>query len=314
MSKEILIRNGYGSNFNKLIVDYKNQTIIKESINEYGIKKIKFEINFYKFIINNNIKFPIPKIYNYKDNGYTMEYLKNYEPLYKIFKNFDNKKKENIIIDIHNYLNILHSSYKKPVSKEEFLYNLNIEVRDKLLSRYKSIEHVINNYKFIKCVNNIEILNFDECIQIIKNKINNYISSINIFEFVLIHGDCQFNNIMYNKITDDIIFIDPRGYYGESEVFGINLYDYAKIKFALSGYDEFDNREINNLDIENNNINIDVNILDYNLFYEKDISNVIMLSIWLANSHCFIKNEYKVVYSYFIALYLCTLYFISNKR
>ena len=88
----------------------------------------------------------------------------------------------------------------------------------------------------------------------------------------------------------------------------------AKIYFALSGYDEFDNREINNLDIIDDNINIFIDILDNNIFNEYNLSILLMLNIWLGNAQCFIiNNEYKGIYSYFISLYLGTIFIKNNK-
>ncbi len=94
----------------------------------------------------------------------------------------------------------------------------------------------------------------------------------------------------------------------------------AKILFALSGYDEFDNREINKLDIFGSNINININFLDKNYFEfnaigqitQNNLESLLMYNIWLGNAECFIKNnEIKGIYSYFISLYLGTLYLSS---
>ena len=165
-------------------------------------------------------------------------------------------------------------------------------------------------YDFIKTVNNIEILSFEEILFKINKKIYKHIELKNnsYYYFVPIHGDCQFNNILYNMEKDDFIFIDPRGYFGNSEIYGIEEYDYAKLLFALSGYDEFDNRIITNLDIFNNNINININFLDDSILNLENIEILLMINIWLGNSECFMKNnEIKGIYSYFISLYLGTL-------
>ena len=42
-------------------------------------------------------------------------------------------------------------------------------------------------------------------------------------------------------------FIDPRGIFGETLLFGLKEYDYAKFLFGLSGYSKFDNMNIKNL-------------------------------------------------------------------
>ena len=117
----VLDRIGYGSNFNKISIDINNNIIKKECINLYGQKKINYEINFYKFLINNNISFKTPKIYSFQENGYNMEYLNNYEPLYKIFNKLEDFKKINILNKIKENLNKLHNSSKKYIQKETFV-------------------------------------------------------------------------------------------------------------------------------------------------------------------------------------------------
>jgi hypothetical protein len=352
----ILNRIGYGSNFNKISIDINKNIIKKECINEYGKKKINYEINFYKFLINNSISFKIPKIYSFQENGYTMEYLNDYEPLYKIYNLIDQKKKNKLITEIRQNLKELHNSSKKIISKDEYYFNLKIEIYEKIHNRYNLIKDIVKKYDFIKTVNNIEILSFEKILSEINNKIYEFIGvfrklqprqnlSVLLYPasplpgqalqgsaesvesknnseyyFVPLHGDCQFNNILYNIEKDDFIFIDPRGYYGNYEIYGIPEYDFAKILFALSGYDEFDNREINKLDIFDNNINININFLDKNYFEfnsvgqitQNSLESLLMYNIWLGNAECFIKNnEIKGIYSYFISLYLGTLYLSS---
>ncbi|MDR0600663.1 MAG: NTP transferase domain-containing protein [Treponema sp.] len=59
--------------------------------------------------------------------------------------------------------------------------------------------------------------------------------------FSFIHGDCTFSNMM---VTDDlsVIFLDPRGYFGFTEIYGDTAYDWAKVYYSLNGdYDQFNN-------------------------------------------------------------------------
>lgn len=311
----VLDRIGYGSNFNKISIDINNNIIKKECINEYGQKKINYEINFYKFLINNNISFKTPKIYLFQENGYIMEYLNNYEPLYKVFNLIDNTRKTKLLNKIRENLNNLHNSSKKYILKDEYYLNLKIEIEEKTQNRFNTIKNIIKKYDFIKKVNNIEIIPFEQLLLMINKKIYEFIelSNLSDFYFVPLHGDCQFNNILYNIEKDDFIFIDPRGYYGKSEIYGIPEYDFAKVLFALSGYDEFDNRTINKLDIENDNINININYLDKNILNINNLEILLMYNIWLGNAECFIKNnEMKGIYSYFISLFLGTI-FINNN-
>lgn len=58
-------------------------------------------------------------------------------------------------------------------------------------------------------------------------------------KFVFIHGDCTFSNIILKN--DSIpVFIDPRGYFGNTEIYGDEAYDWVKLYYSLfSNYDQF---------------------------------------------------------------------------
>lgn len=67
--------------------------------------------------------------------------------------------------------------------------------------------------------------------------------------FKFIHGDCTFSNMMQRDEDQSIILIDPRGYFGKTELFGDPDYDWAKLYYSLYGnYDQF-NRKRFSLDI-----------------------------------------------------------------
>jgi hypothetical protein len=135
--------------------------------------------------------------------------------------------------------------------------------------------------------------------------------------YSFIHGDCQFNNILCSIDDADrarIVFIDPRGYYGDTKLYGIPEYDYAKILFALSGYDLFDNAVVDDLRVDGNNVVIS-DFIQHN-FYDifesvsplPEIVPTLFVCIWLGNAHMFINNEAKCMTSYFIAMYYASKY------
>jgi GTP:adenosylcobinamide-phosphate guanylyltransferase/tRNA A-37 threonylcarbamoyl transferase component Bud32 len=58
-------------------------------------------------------------------------------------------------------------------------------------------------------------------------------------DFAFIHGDCTFSNMMLKNGTEPIL-IDPRGYFGFTELYGDPNYDWAKLYYSLAGnYDRF---------------------------------------------------------------------------
>ena len=305
----IIERNGYGSNFNQ--IEICDDVIIKSTKNVYGFNKILDEINFYLFLQVNNVLFKSPKMYSFcKINGiYKIEYIVDCIELYKLFPTLSLEEKNVILDKIYLNLELLHSN-TITVSKDQCKKDLYLETINKIYSRIKTVEHVINIYSFIKTVNNITLMKFDDVLLKIEKNIQEYINNIDDnadVVYSLIHGDCQFNNILI-KSNRDIIFIDPRGYFGETKLFGLKEYDIAKIYFALTGYDEFDNRIIDSILIDNNNVQIDLFMLDNDILKQDKFITSLIISIWLGNSHIFINNKYKCIYSYFIAMYLATIY------
>ena len=60
-------------NFNKIYI-LDNQ-FVKKSKNSFGKFKINNEINFYSYILNNNIKFNTPKLIQQNDGEIILEYI-----------------------------------------------------------------------------------------------------------------------------------------------------------------------------------------------------------------------------------------------
>jgi len=57
-------------------------------------------------------------------------------------------------------------------------------------------------------------------------------------EFRFIHGDPTFSNMLV--AGERVVFIDPRGYFGKTRLFGDPAYDWAKLLYsALTNYDQF---------------------------------------------------------------------------
>lgn len=77
--------------------------------------------------------------------------------------------------------------------------------------------------------------------------------------FCFIHGDCTFSNIVVDEQLQ-AYFIDPRGYFGDSALYGDPLYDWVKLYYSIVGnYDRFNLKRFDleigdtiNLSIESN--------------------------------------------------------------
>jgi RIO-like serine/threonine protein kinase len=308
-SYKILDRIGYGSFLNNIYIDNNSNTLIKTSKNEAGDKKIKREIQC--LIEMQKIGFPIPVLYDIKETFIKMEFKKNYIELYKVFFNYDLNKKKEILNKINNYLNILHKSNNIEINNDIIKKDFYIETFQKIKERFIKIKPIVLKYN-ITIVNDIEIMPFDKIESLIyemsNNICNNYLLELN--KYSVLHGDCQFNNILIHPEKEDIVFIDPRGYFGNTLIYGLPEYDYAKINFALSGYDWFDNSKSEIILDNLKDSSVFIKLINYKDLMNLDnpIVKILFICIWLGNAEMFINDEVKCMESYLIASYWTTIY------
>lgn len=80
-------------------------------------------------------------------------------------------------------------------------------------------------------------IDLQEVESLIESNIN-YFSRVK-FDCVFMHGDYCFSNILYNRRTDQIKLIDPRGYIDKREgfsIYGPIVYDYFKLAHSYIGH------------------------------------------------------------------------------
>ena len=276
----------------------------------------------------------LPKIYNIYESAFIMEYKKNYLSIndyitkyqnnIEILSETDGEKELNntefnrikiqILKNVIGKLDELHNIEKKTETRLVFFNNLKKEIYDKIYERKKIIEPLLNYFGEINIVNNVKIKSFDEVIDKCRNIIVKYYDALSIYDYSIIMGDCQFSNILINPSNiENIVFIDPRGYFGNSKIHGPEDYDMAKILYAISGYDQFNNDFFNleKLDIDNKSINFKINSVKFDKSiidkYFNKVHKAFMVIIWLGLAEYNKNNIWKCIASYYYGLYLGTL-------
>ena len=117
------------------------------------------------------------------------------------------------------------------------------------------------------------------------------------------------SNIM--KSTDKMYLIDPRGYFGNTKLFGPSEYDVGKIMYSLSGFDYFNSNDKLTFYIEGCNIMLDINNnIDPFLHLFKDSKLLIYMTIlhWLGLSDYTRLNIHKCVSAFYYGIYLYHVY------
>ena len=212
--------------FNRITID--GNILIKEPIDEQGRELAKRETVWYEKAKELNIS-EIPKIFETKP--IKMEYIKG-RNIYDC--DFDYNAKKAILESVVRALKELHNSkkvYADSFSIQETYYN-------------KTIDRLSKIQDLVPYARNKEIrVNGKPCRNIFyyKNEIQKKLESLKIDceNFVFIHGDCTFSNLILRE-DNSPVFIDPRGYFGFSEIYGDERYDWAKLYYSIVGnYDQF---------------------------------------------------------------------------
>lgn len=297
--------NNYGFQFSDIII--QDDIVIKTGKTPEGIQKIQREIRFYSYISEGNINFCIPKLIKYTDNQLVISYVKNPCCLTHLV---NNKNINNYIENIMHELSSIHSITCKK-KQSDIINDITIETQDKIISRFLKTNWLsLQNYEKITHVNGLKVKNIHYYAEYIKQRLILLVIDKGICEYSLIHGDTHLGNILYSNDDKKLYFIDPRGFFGNSELFGLKEYDYAKLLFGISGYSIFDTMNIDKLIINDNNLTIDF-IKEYEYIFNSsvfdEITRLLALSIWLGNNSSFLDNNKKIT-SLFIALYYCEKY------
>lgn len=88
----------------------------------------------------------------------------------------------------------------------------------------------------------------------VEEKMKRYFPS----EFVLLHGDCTFSNLMLRSEDMSPVLIDPRGYFGTTELYGDPAYEWAKLYYSVVGnYDRFNLKRFD-LSINPNDVTLSI--------------------------------------------------------
>ena len=228
--------------FNKIEVDYsdyKEPKVKKLAIDKDYHHLIKKEYDWYNKLKEQKLGYDytydmiVPMVYDgmINDNtGFMMKYLDGYIPLHKYIKTHEESDVQKIYKTIHSHLDAL-STCKKEVDDIDFFQDLEKEIITKVIDRCEKIKYMLINY------------NKKELKEILNNTYDYLVSETQILGhktlYCICHGDLNGSNILVNPLTQDVKFLDPRGYFGYTTFYGWQDYEYAKLLYCLDGYDDF---------------------------------------------------------------------------
>lgn len=228
--------------FNKLIVN--GERIVKEGIDEQGKALAVREQNWYKEVSNRGYK-KIPYIYSYEP--FQMQRINGCN----IFEYELTVEQQKIILKkLVDSLRELHNLGSAPVDYFS-IYDAYI---GKTFKRLEKIRNVVpfGEQKFID-INGRKCRNIYFYKDLLRKKIDSYECA----SFQLLHGDNTFSNMMLDKNMNPVL-IDPRGYFGYTDLYGDAAYDWAKLYYSIKGnYDQFNLKKFV-LDIKEDSVNLSI--------------------------------------------------------
>ncbi len=271
--------------FNRITVD--GDILTKEPVDDQGRKLAKRESAWYRIAKDKEIK-GLPLVYE-TSPAIKMEYIKG-RNIYDCNYGYEDKKR--ILTSLIDTLKSLHESESTAAdsfSMREAYYN-------KTMQRLSKIQYLVP-YAMEK---NIRI-NGRDCRNVFyyRDELEKALDKLRCEKFKFIHGDCTFSNLMIRDNGDPVL-IDPRGYFGFTEIFGDEQYDWAKLYYSIVGnYDRFNLKRFS-LDIKGHSV-VDGKVIDE--LNEGDVKLVIESNGWEDMEKDFFeltgadKNEIKLLHA-----------------
>lgn len=210
--------------FNKVTI--QNDIFIKEPVDDQGRKLAKRECDWYEKAKELDIPV-LPKIYG--TSPLQMELISG-RNIYECDLSYEEKRK--MLVSLVDALKKLHASDQVPTDT----YSMKEAYFNKTMDRLSSIRDLVPyaDQEFIT-VNGRKCRN----VYFYKRQLEKKLEEIKCDHFSFIHGDCTFSNLMVRDNGSPVL-IDPRGYFGFTELYGDELYDWSKLYYSIVGnYDRF---------------------------------------------------------------------------
>lgn len=218
---------------------------VKEPVDAQGISLAKREAAWYKRIESQQFS-SIPRIVSYEP--LKMEFI-NGRAIYE-YENLTYEEKAIILRQIVKCLQSVHAL--EQIASDQASYD-----EAYIQKTFQRLEKVRELVPF--AADQYVMVNGRRCRNVFYNRqeLERCIAKFFPAKFVLIHGDCTFSNTMLREDGSPVL-IDPRGYFGSTELYGDPAYDWGKLYYSLIGnYDQF-NRKRFRLQIEETGVTLQI--------------------------------------------------------
>lgn len=217
--------------FNEVL--FHEQTVVKRGIDDQGRKIAVDEIGWYRHVQGLGFE-PIPRIHSFEP--LVMERIRG-RNIWE-YDCLTVSEKRHVVTEIVSGLKSLHNL--EP-SHPAVLADLEDNYVEKTFKRLEKVEDLVPfaRDEYIR-------INGRYCKNIFydRDTLAEVLRAHYPSEFRLIHGDPTFSNMLYDRVHGKVFFIDPRGYFGKTKLYGDVDYDWAKVYYSLVGnYDQFNRKK-----------------------------------------------------------------------
>ena len=234
--------------FNRITRD--GDKLIKEGIDAQGRSLAVREVAWYKQVQSYHFT-NIPEIFDFEP--LRMEFI-NGKNIYE-YTDIPDEDKRKILRQIISCLKQVHELGSVEADKASY-YDAYLGKTYKRLEKVRRLVPFANDEKLI--INGRTCRNIFYC----QDEIEALTMKFFPEKFLFIHGDCTFSNTMLRENSGEPVLIDPRGYFGTTEIYGDPAYDWVKLYYSLaSNYDQFN---LKRFDLEINEHDVKLNIASNN--------------------------------------------------
>ncbi len=223
--------------FNRVQIDELSGTITKRS--EHSAKFLN-EINYYRLVPRDLAMF-FPRLVDFslvpKDLFLTLEYY-GYPTLSEVwaFEEFDAKYWESVFQTL-NKIFACFEKYTAELSSKatfDFYWNKTVDRLETFAAQHADFAR-LTKAKSIE-LNGKKLRGWPVIQKAVEARVKKLSANV---RGQIIHGDMCFPNILCDPVSRLFKFIDPRGSFGESGIYGDGRYDLAKLLHSLDGGYDF---------------------------------------------------------------------------
>lgn len=242
--------------FNHIKIDKERGILTKTSDD---IDKFIGEIKWY-LKLPNDIEYVRPRIFDYSLT-YTLPYVSMeyyaYHTIHELYLYGDLSR--NQWKDIFRRIKFVCSDFKRySIRDDKIKESLEEMYLRKTIQRLESLKQTAYFELFFTHninINSKEFFSLNRIMDLLRKLIPQMLYDVE--ELTIIHGDLCFSNIMVDNNFSFVKVIDPRGKFGQFDIYGDQRYEIAKLMHSIDGKYDFIIKELFDVEFNSGNCTID---------------------------------------------------------